>query len=258
MGNVFNLLLILPFTLFSKYPLYAPDEVYGVRATFGFYNPNIAAMFILTICMSVCWFLKERSRDRITFLTLSTLISAGGFVLIEMTKSRTSEALLLILMLGVILSTLYPRPVFRRLFFLSISLLIIGIIYFQFNAIKNYDPSVPDLNVLLSGRLSLGNALYMNVGAPNLLYGIDIEDFTPIDFFYVAYFYTNGILLSVLTIYLITRRIHQVKFNFLEIAIIAITVLTTLTERQILSPNCCLLIYIVYSRRKNELPTING
>lgn len=253
LGNIFNILLVLPFTFFTEYPLYAPDEVYGIRATFGFYNPNIAAMLILTICMSVCWFLKERSRGRITFLTLSTLIIICGFFLIEMTKSRTSAALLLILLAGVISSTLYPRAAFRRLFFLSITLLVVGIIFFQFHSIKNYDPSVPDLNVLLSGRLSLGNTLYVNMGTPDLLYGIDIDSFTPIDFFYVAYFYTNGILLSMLTIYLIIRRIQRIKFDFLEMSIIVITILTTLTERQILSPHCCLLVYIIYSQRNDEL-----
>ncbi|MFJ2975001.1 hypothetical protein ACIPDS_10070 [Kluyvera sp. NPDC087067] len=248
-GNLSIILLIFPLIFFSDYPLYAPDSVYGVRATYGFYNPNISAILILSFCISFCWYLRYKTADKITFLVIAIFACLIGIFLIDQTKSRTSETLLLVFMLGVVWSAFSPRLKFQKLSLFMFLLVSLTIMAFQFYTITQYNTDMLDLNITMSGRIGLGNILYTELGWPDLLYGVDIEPYTPIDFFFIAYAYTNGILLSLLTFYLIVSKIKSIKLDIIEVSAILVTLMTTLTERQILTPYCCLMLFIIFAKR---------
>ncbi|HHQ4289414.1 TPA: hypothetical protein ACSP2C_004683, partial [Escherichia coli] len=82
----------------------------------------------------------------------------------------------------------------------------------------------------------LSSFLYQGVGLPKFIYGIDIEPYSPIDFFFIAYFYSLGIGLSLFLLLIFIKRLSNIKFNLALFAICIGGLLSTLTERQFLIP----------------------
>lgn len=250
-GNFIIAGMIVPF-LFSSDIQSTFDYRYGLRDTFGFYNPNYAGIILLFIYISVCWFLGDFLSNSLICFILYTILLPVIFIAIEKTISRTSELLLVIYYLMIVCSLLTKKIKVRRLSSIVFFIAFVLIITFQFYTAINYTPVLmSDLNSSFAGRLSLSNYLYQGVGLPNIFYGTNIEQYQPIDFFFIELVYTNGWFVSIWITYLYFKCLMRINISISEMAVIMACIATALTQKVILIPCCAYLIYIVFSKRED-------
>ncbi|HHO0222867.1 hypothetical protein [Klebsiella quasipneumoniae] len=249
-GNVCILILIIPF-LFNADSLYMTDDRYGERLALGFQQANITAMFLVFIYVSFTWFLHMQFKGGLYKVVISFFTLLAILFIIDLTKSRTSEVLLIIYYIGVTLSFIFKRSHFNRFYFTALVSLLICIVGFQFYTAFNYSSNLLPLNIIFSGRLSFSNYLYQSVGIPNILFGIDTEPYNPIDFFFIAFVYGAGLVVSLFIMMIFIWKLRLLQCDLFAINIILLCLLTTLTEKQLLTPFCCLFLYIVYAKKQN-------
>lgn len=255
-GNICISILIIPFLLNAD-SLYMHDDRYGERLTLGFQQANITAMFLVFMYVSFVWYLHEKFKGRLYKFLASFFTLLLALYLIDLTKSRTSEVLLVIFFVGVVFSFIFEKYRFNRWYYISLVIMLLSIIVFQFYTAINYNSSMVPLNIIFSGRISFSSFLYQSVGLPRLLYGIDTEPYNPIDFFFIAFFYGSGLFISISLIYIFIKKLKTLDCDLFAINIIILCLFTTLTEKQLLTPFCCLILYIVYAK-KNECRTISN
>lgn len=249
-ANICIAVLIIPFLLNAD-SLYMIDDRYGQRLTLGFQQANITAMFLVFMYVSFVWYLHENFSGRLIKLLTSFLVLLLFLYIVDLTKSRTSEVLLLIFFIGVIFSFVFNKARFNQWHYRLLVVMLLSIIIFQFYTAINYNASMLPLNIIFSGRISFSNFLYQSVGFPKILYGIDTEPYNPIDFFFIAFFYGAGLFVAVSMIFIFIKKLKTLECDLFAINIIILCLLTTLTEKQLLTPFCCLILYIVYAKKKS-------
>ncbi|EMM6760155.1 hypothetical protein ROS60_002003 [Pluralibacter gergoviae] len=251
-GNFLLVLIILPFLLQSN-TQYMVDYRYGLRYTFGFYHPNYTGIVLLYMYISLCWFFSNYIQRRIICFLLYTIIVIPIVFIIDTTKSRTAEFLLLIYYISISISIIFNKKSLRKLSFIAIALSIILIIGFQFYTAMNYsNGGLIFLNEILAGRISLSSYVFQNFGLPPFLYGLNIESYEPIDFFFIELFYTNGVLVSSILVFLVLIKVRNIQLSISELIIILVCIITTLTQRFILVPCFGYALFIIFSKRNIE------
>lgn len=250
-GNVCILVITLPLLLFSD-SWGSFDPRYGIRATYGFTSPNIVAMYLFSFYSGLMLYLYAVVKSKTIaffFLTLCLVIFS---LLINDTVSRTSLFFLFLSYSVFLVSLLFSWTKNWRILSYSCILLIVFILTFQIYSSFNYNSDMGLINLALSNRIGLSSFLYQGMGLPKFNYGIDIEPYSPIDFFFIAYVYSLGIGLSLFLLILFLKRLSNIKLNLALFAICIGGLLSTLTERQFLIPLCSVMLYIVYSKSLNK------
>ncbi|WP_251927547.1 hypothetical protein [Raoultella planticola] len=250
-GNFCILVMTLPLLLFSD-SWGSFDPRYGIRATYGFTSPNIVAMYLFSFYSGLMLYLYAVVKSKAIaffFLTLCLIIFS---LLINDTVSRTSLLFLFLSYLVFLVSLLFSWTRSWKLLSYSSMFLIVFILIFQIYTSFNYNSDMGLINLALSNRIGLSSFLYQGLGIPKFIYGIDIEPYSPIDFFFIAYVYSLGIGLSLFLLVLFLKRLCNIKMSLPLFAICIGGLLSTLTERQFLIPLCSVMLYIIYSKSLNK------
>lgn len=252
LGNVVVAVMIIPFLYFSEIQSIF-DYRYGFRVTFGFYNPNYAGVVLLYIYISIGWFIGDFVKSSFYKFLLYSIFAPVILLLMEKTISRTFELLLVSYYMMIVFSTFAKNLKLRKISAVAFFVTMLFIIIFQFYTAINFTPALMgDLNGTFAGRLSLSSYLYQGVGLPKMFYGVNIEQYQPIDFFFIELFYSNSIFISLWVIYLCFRRLLQIKLDVVETTIIMCCIITTLTQKVILIPCFAYFVYIIFSNRESD------
>ncbi|BBS48386.1 hypothetical protein [Klebsiella quasipneumoniae] len=250
-GNLCILIITLPLLIFSD-SWGSFDPRYGIRATYGFTSPNIVAMYLFSFYSGLMLYLYAVVKSKAIALFFLTLFLVVFTLLINDTVSRTSLFFLYLSYSVFLLSLLFSWKNSWKILTYVCILLIVFIFIFQIYTSFNYNSDMGVINLALSNRIGLSSFLYQGVGVPKFIYGIDIEPYSPIDFFFIAYVYSLGVGLSLFLLLIFIKRLSNIKFNLALFAICIGGLLSTLTERQFLIPLCSIMLYIVYSKSLNK------
>jgi hypothetical protein len=93
------------------------------------------------------------------------------------------------------------------------------------------------LNQALTGRIWFSWQMFQAVGLPNPLFGMNIEPYKPVDFFYIAMFYSAGGIASVVMLSCYFQLLGNMRrlSRFMR-WVVAVFLLTTFTETYFLVP----------------------
>lgn len=93
------------------------------------------------------------------------------------------------------------------------------------------------LNQALTGRIWFSWQMYQAVGLPNPLFGMNIEPYKPVDFFFIAMFYSAGGIASVVMLFCYFHLLGNMRrlSRFMR-WVVVVFLLTTLTETYFLVP----------------------
>ena len=248
-GNLCLVIITLPFLLQSD-TQYMSDYRYGLRYTYGFYHPNYTGIVLLYMYISLCWFFSNYINKKIICFILYTITIIPIILIIDATKARTAEILLFLYYIAIAISIVIKDLKVRKVSFIAVFLSIALILIFQFYTAINYsNGGLNILNEILAGRVSLSSYVYQNFGIPPLLYGLNIESYEPIDFFFIELFYTNGLLISILLIGIVLIKVKEAQLTLSELLIVLVCIVTTLTQRFILVPCFGYALFIIFSKR---------
>lgn len=250
-GNIVILIFTLPLVFFSD-TWGAFDPRYGIRATYGFTSPNIVAMYLFSLYAGLMLYLYACIKSKVVAVLFLTLFLAILSLLINDTVSRTSILFLILSYVFFIFSLFSNWNKKHKFLSYSTATILIIICSFQVYTSFNYNADMGVINLALSNRIGLGSFLFQGEGLPKFAYGIDIEPYSPIDFFFIAYIYSLGIFFSAFLFILLLMRLCSIKINMAIFAICIGGILSTLTERQFLIPLCSIMLYIVYSKEFDE------
>lgn len=246
-GNIGILICTLPLLSFSD-SWGSFDPRYGIRSTYGFTSPNIVAMYLFSMYTGLMLYLYACIKSKSVAILLLTFFLVMFFILINDTVSRTSLFFLILSYFVFLFSLFFSWKKNRVILSYCSALFVIMILIFQVYTSFNYNAELGAINLALSNRIGLSSFLFQGVGFPNAIYGIDIEPYSPIDFFYIAYIYSLGYFLSAFLLILFIIRLCSIKMNMAIFAICIGGLLSTLTERQFLIPLCSIMLYIIYSK----------
>lgn len=228
------------------------DPRYGIRVTYGFTSPNIPAMYMLSFYISVNFFLHYIVRNKSISILFSTFAFIISYSLIDPTISRTSLGFLFISYILYLMTIFFDWWSFKKIYSIFTVVFVSFVAVFQLYVAFNYNSALSGLNILLSNRIGLSSMLYQAVGYPKFLYGIDIEPYTPLDFFFIAYFYSTGWFCGVFYFYIFMKKLLSTKINIVTFGILLSCLLSTITERQFLIPLCSVALFIVFSKSRNH------
>lgn len=244
-------MLIIPLIFFSESYSYI-DERFGVRYTFGFHNPNTFSQYLISffIALNLLIFtIVKNASLKFFFIVMLTLTV---FIIVELTGSRTG--MLLTIMTGVgFLLCLFSKNIFlkrRRFVFLYIVSAFI-LCSLQYYLVATYSSSELSklLNTYLSGRIWFASLLTNDIWPIPLFHGVNINDYLPIDFFYIAYFYNLGAIVGLWLVYLFTKKLKNQTYTPAMMIALWLSLTITFTENYFAIPLYNIGVFIVFSSR---------
>lgn len=247
------LLMVIPYLFFTDSFVYM-DVRYGNRLTLGFENPNTLAYYFFSfLTMTLCLLDRaalSRGMKNIVALVLAVIIEP----ILMYSYSRTCFVLSLLMLLVFWLAPLVRIAPGRKF----TTLLLLALMGFQFISVLNWG-SNPGLdaamNEALTGRIWFAWQMYQAVGLPNPLFGLSIEMYKPIDFFYIAMTYSAGGAATLLMLYCYYRLLGNMRrlSLFMRWSVV-IFLLITFTETYFLVPvfNVSLLL-LCRGKENNQL-----
>lgn len=251
-SNVIIILLIIPLLFFSEHFVMNDIKV-GMRYTYGFIHPNIIAQYITSLFFMFCTFAFCKFKNRVFRFFFILAIYVFTVLLILPTQSRTS---IIILSISAFLLLFYSHEVrlsdISKIKKYSIFFMLIIIFLFQFLGciyFRDYTFLFP-LDYLLSGRLYQGNQLYISFGFPPLIHGFNIQEFMPIDFYFIGSLYSVGFLFTILTLLFLLYMLKKAQLDGVMYIVILMNLLTTFTEYHFQIPIYCIALFILASRKE--------
>ncbi len=247
---LFALICYFPFQLFFSESFVFEDARY-LRYTFGFINPNGFAMCLLLFqSLIYFWVINNntlRHNAKIFFIIVGGLLITS---LILLSKSRTYLLLSLLLSIMTLIYIVKYYSFSKTIIVISL----LSVFAFQWcSTIKFEDYAIFQyINSFLSGRVWLSHHMYNEIGYPDLLFGKDIEVFQPIDFFFIAFNYTNGfILASILILYCLALFCTSTEFKGYVTILAFVFVLVSLTEGVFNIPLINYVFLLLYKHRNS-------
>jgi hypothetical protein len=239
------LFVAVPYILYTDSFVYL-DERYGNRLTLGFENPNTLAYYLFSLfAMLLC--LLDRATISLGVKNCAALFFACLVLpLLFYTYSRTYLVLACLLLVLFWLAPLLRFTPGRT----ACGLLLCMTLAMQFISVGlwgTYPLLDAWLNQILTGRIWFSWQMYQAQGLPHLLFGQNIESYKPIDFFYFAFFYSGGVLVSLLLLFCYCKLLRNVVFlsRFMR-WVIAVFLLTTLTETYFMVPVFNISLLLLY------------
>ncbi|EJF4388333.1 O46/O134 family O-antigen polymerase, partial [Escherichia coli] len=183
------ILFIIPLVFFAeKYSFI--DDRFGVRYTFGFHNPNTFSQYLISLyVVFLLLFVEVIKKKSLQFLTV-IILTLFIYGVISLTGSRTGMILTIITGFGFLACTLSKTNDKKRRKFVYLYILGAGILCFiQYYLALTYNHSEfsKNINTILSGRIWFSSQLTSQLWPVPYFHGVNINDYLPIDFFYVAY-----------------------------------------------------------------------
>ncbi|HEJ7119121.1 hypothetical protein FHU12_1363 [Serratia marcescens] len=232
---VAGLLMVIPYAFYTNGFVYL-DERYGNRLTLGFDNPNTLAYYSFAFFATLLCLIDHAKLTRGMKNIASLVVSALILPVLMYSYSRTCFMLALLMLLLFWLAPLL-RVAPNRKVCIVLTLVIVG---FQFASVMRWG-SNPALDVLLNqaltGRVWFSWQMFQAVGLPNPLFGMNIEPYKPVDFFFIAMFYSAGGIASVVMLFCYFHLLGNMRSlsRFMR-WVVVVFLLTTLTETYFLVP----------------------
>ena len=248
--------IAVPIIFFSKH-FYIQDERFGERFTAGFEHPNTYGQYALFIYTIITLYLDSCTKHRIIQWVISFCIAIILWLGIYYSYSRTTSYMLIMCLVLFSFTRCLKTTPFKSVLLSRLWLLLtLGIIVFQFYSILFYHSIEigPELNEIMSGRLWYGNDLYNQTGMPNLFLGVNIEDYLPIDFFFVKYFYGLGIFVSTISIAVAYIFIRRNEYSWYTWGCLFLLLTVSITESYLTTPFFCIALFIIFSSTTTQSP----
>lgn len=256
LANILTILSTTMMTPFSDY-YFLFDDRFGERFTGGLDNPNTLGQYSLMFFNSIALYLESKNINTRSKLPIVTIVFSFTLAVLYLTYSRTSLYLcisLYILFLFSLLkkqnSTLQNRLLIKKVLVLT-SIFFIALQFFFISFFK--DISVLFIvNELLTSRLWFGNILYNDLGIPPLLHGVNIEQYLPIDFYFIQTIYSLGIIPFTVLFYITLKKLITTPLTLFMAFSILIMLLETMTETYFSVPFYSISLFIIFSKKQNE------
>lgn len=246
------LFITLPMVFFSQH-FYIQDERFGERFTAGFEHPNTYGQYVVFIFTVFTLYLDTCTKNHFLQWVFGCLVALFLCVGVYYSYSRTTNYILFILLLYFSLTRLFKSTPFKSLFLSRVWLILtLGIITFQFYSIIFYQTmnNGIKINEILSGRLWYGNAMYVQIGIPKLFIGTNIDDFLPIDFFFIKYIYGLGIFVSIISIYFAYKFICKNEYTWYVWGCLFSMLIVSISESYLTTPFFCIALFIIFSNSR--------
>lgn len=230
---ILNIILLLSLSYFvSAFFLF--DDRFGYRFTAGFENPNTFSLYLIILYSVSILYIEQLPVSKGLLSITSFLLYLLLFFLVYLTFSRTGMALLSIFFVFHQLSLLFNKSrlsLKRKKISITFTLLFLSIASSQFISIALFKSSalVETINTLLSGRVWHSYNLVDALGMPSA-FGVDIERYLPIDFYFVNVIYSLGFVCCIIFSYFIFKKIFRTKMTLFMGASLIVFTLLTLTE----------------------------
>ena len=243
------LFIAFPMVFFSQH-FFIQDERFGERFTAGFEHPNTYGQYVVFIFTVFTLYLDTCTKNHFLqwiFGCLAALVLCIG---VYYSYSRTTNYILFILLIYFTLTRFLKSTPFNSSFLSRFWILLtLGIIIFQFYSIIFYQTmnNGVKLNEILSGRLWYGNNLYAQVGSPRLLIGTNIDDFLPIDFFFIKYIYGLGVFVSIISVFVAYKFVRKNKYTWYVWGCLFSMLIVSISESYLTTPFFCIALFIIFS-----------
>lgn len=244
-------LFIIPLVFFAeKYSFI--DDRFGVRYTFGFHNPNTFSQYLISLyVVFLLLFVEVIKKKSLQFLTV-IILTLFIYGVISLTGSRTGMILTIITGFGFLACTLSKTNDKKRRKFVYLYILGAGVLCFvQYYLVLTFNHSEfsKTINTILSGRIWFSSQLTSQLWPVPYFHGVNINDYLPIDFFYVAYFYNLGIFIGFWFIYLFIRKMFVQTYTPVMVIVLWLSLAITVTENYYAIPLYNISLFIVFSSR---------
>ncbi|HDX9012125.1 TPA: hypothetical protein RQ363_004711 [Klebsiella oxytoca] len=252
-SNFCILLSIIPFLLISD-RAYIQDIKSGLRLTYGFIHPNVVAQYFVSLFFIFCAYSFYKFKGiAIKFILLLTFYCILVFLILP-TQSRTSIIVITVSALLVLFylwdDNMKNIPLIRKY---AIVLIVLVMLTFQLlGSIYFRDYSWLYLvDYVLSGRLYQGNQLYQDFGFPPLFFGRNIQNYMPIDFYFIGTMYSVGFIFTILITSYLFYLVSKSKIDGPMFVIVLTNLLTMFTEFHFQIPIYSTALFILASRKNN-------
>lgn len=230
LSNIFILSILSSFL--SYYFLL--DDRFGYRFTAGFENPNTLSIYLLTIFSITISYIETTKISKGIIFTISIFLYFITIVILYLSFSRTGLVLLTLLYICHTLTLLKGNSrllIHRKMLFMSFLFITTTIIAFQFSSILYFQEStlIQKINHILSGRIWHAYNIYSELGIPKL-FGQNIENYLPIDFYFINTIYSIGWLPTIILIVIVLKKIYNLKSSLFMSVSLLLFIILTLTE----------------------------
>lgn len=246
--------IAVPIIFFSQ-RFYIQDERFGERFTAGFEHPNTYGQYALFLFTTITLYLDSCTKQRVVQWIIAC---SAAFILwlgIYYSYSRTTSYMLVMCLIIFSFTRFLKNTSFQSVLLSRLWLLLtLCIIAFQFYSIIFYHSMANGikLNEILSGRLWYGNSLYEHIGMPNLFFGYNIENYLPIDFFFIKYFYGLGIVISTASIIVAYVFIRRNAYSWYTWGCLFLLLAVSITESYLTTPFFCIALFIIFSNSRKH------
>lgn len=247
--HLIALIITLPFLYFCDY-FFLVDDRFGPRFTGGFDNPNTLGQYLIMLLSVITLWLNDKTKTRtVQFVYFIFIFTFINIILFE-TFSRTSLILACTMGILFIITRLTNFTYRSKKYFYPFVLLLIIIAFFQFYGIAKFGTNkyLAIANEVFTSRLWFGNILYKEVGFPDIWHGLNINDYLPLDFYFIRVVYSVGVLyfLALTMIFLISLR--RCKMNIYMWVVLFIMLTDTLTETYFSIPFYSAVAFIIFNK----------
>lgn len=228
-----NVFLLFALSFFVN-DLFFLDDRFGYRLAAGFANPNTFSLYLIILYSVSILYLEQLAVTKGVLSITSLLLYLFLFVLVYLSFSRTGMALLSIFFILHQLSLLFKKSrlsIKRTYVYIAFVLLFLSIASFQIISIVLFESStvVKTIDRLLSARVWYSYTLVEELGMPSA-FGVNIEKYLPIDFYFINLIYSFGYVSSIVFICFIFKKIFKTKITLFMGATLIVFTLLTLTE----------------------------
>ncbi|MDF7666416.1 hypothetical protein PT273_00880 [Orbaceae bacterium ESL0727] len=239
------------------------DDRFGMRFTAGFNNPNSFAQYLLTLLSISILYFENQIHNKIRLFILSSTLFFIIITIISFTLSRTALILSIFYYILFIISLFSSfKQIYRKKLVICIIIVAISIMIFQIYStiLFNSNDILIFLNLSLSGRVWLANLMYVAEGLPHLLLGINITDYLPMDFYFIANIYSLGIFPFFIFCFITIKKLFKTRLSLLMGYTLLIMVLETISETYLSVPFYSVALFIIFhaDAHQNIIENLNS
>lgn len=253
LSNILIIIIMIPFISFSD-TFFRLDDRFGERLTLGFGNANVMAQFLIMFFSALVLFITNRTKGLILKnLFLLLLFIMIGFV-VYYSGSRTGLAMISLCFIGFVWAINSRKTLVGKKFKFLYLFCALGIIAFQYYSVSNFNANgiLIAINQMLAGRVFYSYRLISSLGGTPILHGMNIDNFMPIDFFYIQYFYSLGLVTAAAFMLFYFKSFWQHSYSKPSAVILLTCLMATATEAYFMIPLYNLSLFMIYHKKKSD------
>ena len=249
---VIHLIVIVmaaPFLFFCDY-FFIMDDRFGPRFTGGFDNPNTIGQYLIMLLSVLSLWISEYCRGRKLQVLIFLFIFLYIILCLYLTYSRTSLILAIAMGGAFIFTRMLNYSKRTSKYFFIFPVLLIIIVTFQFYGIINFGSNwyLSLANEIFTSRLWFGNLLYNALGLPGIFNGQNIDNYLPIDFYFIRMCYSVGILYFVAMCLVFLYALKRSRVDIYMWIVLFLMLIDTLTETYFSVPFYSISMFIIFNK----------